>query len=1288
MSADLQFDDALAQRLPLPLAQLYRRAFNAKTARDRHDTAYYLWEAALKLLGSVAVAAYAERAHADPDLADKLKSLARPSVGHWWEFVRLLVPALAGTGDFAFAAVRDLLLAGRPRDDLPRAAGLDAALIESLEGRKVTHCTVRPDQLFNRLVEYRNQEFGHGAAGQRRPAHYEHVGRALLLGVADLLGRLDVLAGCRLLYVAEVRRRGDGSWVVERGDLSRELYQRAESLVLPAEAADRLPRPECLYMQAAGVPPADATGLCLLHPLLVYDAEASEVLFLNSRRGKLNVEYLSYTSGEQQDRAELAGEQHTLLRRVLDVPQEMARLDAWAAASAAEEAPASEAETPGAPVRTLGDFELVSKLGQGGMGVVYRAVQPSLQREVALKCLFRTGDPKAEARFAREIRALGRVDHPHLVKVYASGAQGEHWFYAMELIEGTTLGAVCERLQARGLPASAMDLPTWQAAVSTACMEARRGEEPLSDPPSANMPSAQAEPASLHAPTPLGGRTYVRTIAELLRQVCAAAHALHEKGIIHRDIKPGNIMVMPDGSTAVLMDLGLAQVADEVEGRLTKTRQFVGTLRYASPEQVRAVVKIDARGDVYSLGATLWELLTLRPLYGATEQTPTAELMERIQLEEPGRVRTWNPAVPRDLQAVVEKCLQKDARKRYGSARQLEEDLGRFLEGRPVKARRVTNLERAWRWARRRPALAAQAAVLGLATVGLLTVWLSFTFRLNEARLEAEARAVAERKLRDDADTERNNARAAEGKAKVAAQQAKQLLAASHISAAKLAIRQGAWRDALKQIKEALKAGHPNTAAVRLDKVRALCAVHDIAHAVDELRDLLQTKDLGSLEGEVLLWQADLTMSLSGHGPEDKPEDVRRALERGLRQVRLARRKPLSPAATYYARGLLAETSPKAIVCWKQAVAEDPFNPRAHAILAQLLTWSGELSAARAQVQLAEVLFPEDPSFRLIHGQICALADDMAGAMTQLGKVRDQLGPKQMKSALALVMLCNEVPRVARLVEEALADDPGTSSSISAAMQVLSRARMEWQLLPLVGKATMTLKDTERNLFLPVPHGLRKTFHDLPGPSWSRASLAIFWGNVDDLESMLGQVVSIHPEGSLYLARGALRRRKGGPEAWANAEKDYLRAVEQPAVFPVRRAALLGAVRMEWLLSQEGPPKMREEMRSRARHNLRKVVALGAAPRQEYILLQLALKMKEVHLAHAILGDWKHRAPDDPRLVDAQADLALTEGAYGRAIRLIDEILRQRPQDAGRWQGRRGEALHHLPRQTGAVWPD
>jgi WD40 repeat protein/serine/threonine protein kinase len=737
MRSPLACDEDLVRRLPLPLAQLYRRAHNAKTALERHHAAYYLWEAALKLLASAAVVEYAERAEHDPQLAERLENLSRPAVGHWWEFVRLLVPVLAESGDARFGALRELLL-GKARDDLPRAAGLDTALAEALEGRGGARSRVRLTELFDRLVRYRNRELGHGASGQRSDDFYENMGRALLAGLGELLGRLDVLAGRRLLYVAEVRGRASGDWLVERYELTGEAPRRLASVELPATDACRLPRAKSLYLGTADEPSAPGGEAPpapprLLRPLVVHDEDTGEVFFLNGRRGRRRAEYLCYSSGRVLDRDELGAEQRELLARVLGVEVDGAAVEAWAARSQAEEAPAPA--DPAAPRRPVGEFELLSRIGRGGMGVVYRAWQPSLGRQVALKLLLRAGDPKAEARFAREIRALGRVEHPNLVKVFTSGSDGEQWFYAMELVEGTDLASVCGQLA--GSAAPAVGAEDWQRALTSACEESRTREEVLSDDASGPPPAPAAPPAPAPAPAALrSGHGHLLYAVELVRQVAEAAHALHEARVVHRDIKPGNIMVLADGQHAVLMDLGLAQLADEDEGRLTRTRQFVGTLRYASPEQVLAAAPLDRRSDVYSLGATLYELLTLRPLFGATDQTAPSELMLKILSGDPERPRRLNPRVPADLEAVVLKCLEKDRTRRYATAAELAEDLARWQRGEPVHAQPPTVRYVLGKYARRhRSALALAAALVLVALVGAGAAF----YRIDAERRRAEA---------------------------------------------------------------------------------------------------------------------------------------------------------------------------------------------------------------------------------------------------------------------------------------------------------------------------------------------------------------------------------------------------------------------------------------------------------------------------------------------------------------------------------------------------------------------
>jgi serine/threonine protein kinase/formylglycine-generating enzyme required for sulfatase activity len=635
-----------------------------------------------------------------------------------------------------FASVRDLVL-GRMRDDMPRAAGLDALLLADLGQESGARTTVRLTEHFERLVRYRNREFGHGAAGQRPREHYERFGEALLLGIHEVFSRVDPLCGRSPIHVEDVRRLPTGEWLAQRYELLGETARRQESLVFPADAdAALLPRPGCLYLSGTD------GRLLSLHPLVFHLVDSGETFFLNARRGRRSSEHLAYTSGRVIEREDLLAGRRELVARLLATEVEAADLEAFAKASEAEEPrePAQPARLERTAPSRLGDFELLTRLGRGGMGVVYRAYQPSLGRQVALKTLLRSGDASSETRFRREITALGRVEHPNLVKVHMSGSDGEHWFYAMELIEGADLGSICHHLSSTG--SDRITEEAWVEALGSACAEARAQEEPISDGTLAQATTRQPAPAhdgrSVSSRTSLSGSAIHRAV-EIIREVSEAAEALHAGKVVHRDIKPGNVMLTPEGRQAVLLDLDLAQLLDETEGRITRTRQFVGTLRYASPEQVLAVERLDARSDVYSLGATLWELLTLKPLFGATDETPSPELMHKIMHEEPSRPSAWNPEVPADLDAVVMKCIEKRPEHRYASARELSLDLARWMRREPVLAQPLTFRYVMGKFVgrHRKGLTAASAGFLGLAA--LLTF---FVVNLNSARQTAEDNAA------------------------------------------------------------------------------------------------------------------------------------------------------------------------------------------------------------------------------------------------------------------------------------------------------------------------------------------------------------------------------------------------------------------------------------------------------------------------------------------------------------------------------------------------------------------
>ena len=502
-----------------------------------------------------------------------------------------------------------------------------------------------------------------------------------------------------------------------------------------------------------------------LHPLLWYDTETREALFLSARRGRHGAQYLCYTNNRTDDRTDLRGEQCRLLAEVLGLPSvDAGQVAAWEArAEADEEEPPPDPARPG-----LGEYELLSEVGRGGMGVVYRAEQPALRRQVAVKEMLRQGDARAwarmQGRFRREIRALGRVKHPHLVSILTEGKEGDRWFYVMELVEGAPLARVCEQLRMSTGGAASVTWESWQGAVSTACDQARREETPVAGASGA-APVAPPEPSTPVA-VPPDARGFVGRAVELMRQVAEAAHALHEAGIVHRDIKPDNIQVRAGGTEAILMDLGVAQWSEGDAERLTTGRDVPGTLRYASPEQVLARGLVDRRSDVYSLGATLWEALALRPLYDAPSKSD-AELIRSIQFDEAGPVRPYNPAVPADLEAVLAKCLEKDARRRYATAREVADDLGRFLRGGPVRARPVRTWERGWKWVKRRPALAALMGVTMLMVLALVAggVSLFYTGEVKDQRDIAQREREAANLARGKAVEERDRAVNAEAEA-------------------------------------------------------------------------------------------------------------------------------------------------------------------------------------------------------------------------------------------------------------------------------------------------------------------------------------------------------------------------------------------------------------------------------------------------------------------------------------------------------------------------------------------
>ncbi len=410
------------------------------------------------------------------------------------------------------------------------------------------------------------------------------------------------------------------------------------------------------------------------------------------------VEYLrAEAAGQPPDREQFLQEHSTIaeeLQRFLADRDEVARL----AAPLREAATPLSSESPADFPAVFGAYELLEEVGRGGMGVVYRARQPALNRVVALKMIApeACGGPGARARFRTEAQAAARLQHPNVVQIFEVGEQQGRPFLVLEYVGG---GSLARRLEGAPLASSAA--------------------------------------------------------ARMVETLAHAVHTAHLCGVIHRDLKPANVLLTPNGIPKVA-DFGLAKQMDGDSGGQTETGAILGTPSYMAPEQAEGGRRPSGPAtDVYALGALLYELLTGRPPFRGVTRLDT---LHQVVRDEPVPPRRLQPGVPRDLETVCLKCLQKEPRKRYDSALSLAEDLRRFGAGEPVLARPAGWVEVAWRWCRRRPAQAILGAslLLALAAGGSLVVWqwrrAEDNFRVAEGlRQEAEAREKVTEGLRQEA---------------------------------------------------------------------------------------------------------------------------------------------------------------------------------------------------------------------------------------------------------------------------------------------------------------------------------------------------------------------------------------------------------------------------------------------------------------------------------------------------------------------------------------------------------
>ena len=383
----------------------------------------------------------------------------------------------------------------------------------------------------------------------------------------------------------------------------------------------------------------------------------------------------------------------------------------------------------------LGDFQVIEEIGRGGMGIVYRATEVSLDRSVALKVLPLAGmlNEQTLSRFKNEARAAASLSHPHIVPVYSVGEEHGVHYYAMRLIDGRSIADLIEEMRRE---------------IGTSCDGDSLSIAPGRPHTNLNSLSSAANGTPNYLAS-CGSPAYFRRVASWgVDAARALAHA-HTHGVLHRDIKPANLMIDTSGHLWVT-DFGLARLDGDVG--ISVSGDLLGTFRYMSPEQALGRrILIDRRSDVYSLAVTMYELLTLQPVFSSDN---TLELLRQIAFEDPLSPRKLNRSIPIELDTILMKGMEKDPQRRYAGAEEFADDLQRYLDHRPVVAKPPTLVERATKWSlRHQAAVWASVATLGIAiaalTVSTFVIARAYTIA-HEQRLRAENHLRLAREVIDD----------------------------------------------------------------------------------------------------------------------------------------------------------------------------------------------------------------------------------------------------------------------------------------------------------------------------------------------------------------------------------------------------------------------------------------------------------------------------------------------------------------------------------------------------------
>jgi tetratricopeptide (TPR) repeat protein/predicted Ser/Thr protein kinase len=554
----------------------------------------------------------------------------------------------------------------------------------------------------------------------------------------------------------------------------------------------------------------------------------------------------------------------------------------------------SESSAPVRELPTIPGIEIEGFLGRGGMGVVYLARQTSLARQVAMKTirLDHGSDTDFVTRFKREAQAVAALSHENIVRAYEFDEHEGLPYLLMEHVPGRTLHEVIRDTE----------LTTRQA-------------------------------------------------AELVIILACAIDYAHGKGVVHRDLKPANVLVTPDG-TPKITDFGLARLRQGVAGQESLPGR-VGTPCYMAPEQATGSQDVGPAADIYALGAILYELLCRRPPFAGDD---IADILSRVQFEDPVSPRTLSPRLPLDLETICLKCLTKEPTNRYPTALALAEDLQSFLESRPIKARPPGLLDRATKFARRHRIVAGFLCLLTISSV----VTAAMAFAANTQRRRAE-----------------------------------EALASASVNLGQFHAAMGDWNEALKDFDNALSRSSSRAGETHLDVARV--SVQLLKHTVAE-EHLKRAEDIfGANDPRVLLARADAS------------KDSVQARSLAARAIEAGK---LPDIDIDYARGLAANTAAEALTHLRKATSERPQNVRAQRMLCSLLLLRHEFAEARDHAMAIKAFLPHDKTYAILVALDTALNGDQAAAEEQLRKASGSIEPETLDNFRKVYAYVAQMPRL------------------------------------------------------------------------------------------------------------------------------------------------------------------------------------------------------------------------------------------------------------------------------------